>query len=129
MQESEREEIKVALAELGATIQRAFVENDAERYLSAFDEDAITSVPGRPPARGHGALRDFFANRPPFPPGSTFSIQPLEIEPLSSDWAYAYGTDVITHTDGSTETMTFLVLIRKTPEGWKTYREVVSPDQ
>jgi|GEM_PF-3770390 len=29
----------------------------------------------------------------------------------------------------SVQTMTFLVLIRKTSEGWKTFREVLSADQ
>ena len=129
MQESERNEIKVALGELGATIQRAFVDNDVETYLSAFDEDAVTSLPGSPPMRGHNALRNFFENRPGFPPGATFSIQPLEIEPLCPDWGYAYGTDVIALPDGSTQTMTFLVLLRRTENGWKTFREVVSADQ
>jgi len=129
MQESERSEIRLALGELGSTIQNAYVENDVERYLSVFDQDAVASVPGFPPMRGHDALRRFFENRPEFPPGATFSIQPLEIEPLSENWGYAYGTDVLTLPDGATQTMTFLVLIRKTDEGWKTFREVVSADQ
>jgi len=53
---------------------------------------------------------------------------------ISSDWAYAFGTDTLEFTQpGATErtkeTMTFLVLIRKTPDGWKTFREVVSANQ
>jgi ketosteroid isomerase-like protein len=58
-------------------------------------------------------------------------IHPIEMRVLSGQWAYAFGVDSLTYVpDGAgepvTETSTFLVLIRKTPEGWKTYREVLS---
>jgi hypothetical protein len=56
-------------------------------------------------------------------------IEPLEINVLSSDWAYAFGTDVIELADGMSERMTFIALLGKTPDGWRTYREVVSADQ
>ena len=82
-----------------------------------------------PPIRGHEALKTSFVNHPALPPGATFKVEPLELEALSPDWAYAFGTDKLTLADGKKATMTFLVLIRKTPDGWKTYREVVSADQ
>ena len=126
---AEHEEIMVALAQLAEAIKRSYAEDDVELYLSAFDRDAIVSMPGRPPVRGHDALRTLFMNRPALPPGATFTVEPLEITPLSSDWAYAFGTDTLALPDGSRETMTFLVLIRKTQEGWKTFREVLSADQ
>ena len=71
-------------------------------------------------------------NRPELLPGATFEVRPLELEPISPDWAYAYGSDVMEFPTGEervTRTMTFLVLIRKTDAGWKTFREVVSADQ
>ena len=118
-----------ALGKLAGDIKRAYETNDVDLYLSAFDKDAIVSMPGVPPARGHEALRALFENRPLLPPGAMFTVEPLEIEPLSSDWAYAYGTDILTLPDGVKESITFLVLIRKTAEGWKTFRESLSPDQ
>ena len=126
--ESERAEIMSELGTLAETVKRSYAENDVDLYLSAFDEDAIVSMPGMPPIRGHSALRDVFTNRPALPPGATFSVEVLEIEPLSSDWAYAFGTDTLQQSDGKKETMTFLVLIGRTPDGWTTFREVVSPD-
>src|SRR5688572_24278791 len=96
--------ITSALSELAETIKRAYATNDTVLYLSAFDQDAIVSMPGVPPARGHAALRAFFENRPELPPGSTFRVEPLEIEPLSSDWAYAFGTDTLELSHGKKET-------------------------
>ena len=127
--DSERNEIMAALGELAETVKRSYAENNVDLYLSAFDSDAVVSMPGSPPVRGHADLASIFKNRPELPPGATFEVTPLELEPLSSDWAYAYGTDTLTIGDGDRQTMTFLVLIRKTREGWKTFREVVSEDQ
>ena len=75
-----------------------------------------------------------FESRPELPPGAAFEVCPTELEVINSDWAYAFGTDKLTipaRGDESPveETMTFMVLIRKTPRGWKTFREVLSADQ
>jgi len=126
--------IGAALNELANTIKRAFATSDADLYVSAFTEDAILSMPAMPQARGKAAIKEFFINRPELPPGATFEVEPTEIEILSSEWAYAFGVDTLKYTPpGSgkelTETMTFMVLIRKTSDGWKTYREVLSADQ
>ena len=129
METVERKEIMAALAELADRVKRSYTEDDLELYISAFDRDAIVSMPGAPPIRGHDALRMLFLNRPALPPGATFTVEPLEIAPLSPDWAYAFGTDTLELSDGQKETMTFLVLIRKTDAGWKTFREVLSSDQ
>ena len=125
----EQADIMAALGELADTIKRAYASDNADLYLSAFDEDAIVSMPGAPPVRGYKALRELFENRPALPPGATFQVNPLELEALSSHWAYAFGTDTLEFADGNKKTMTFLVLIRKTAEGWKTFREVLSADQ
>ena len=125
-------EVGVALGELAGRVKRAYAEGDVELYLSAFDEDAIVSMPGTEPVRGHEALRAAFVNRAELPPGATFDMRPLELEAIGPDWAYAYGTDVLEIPAGEEriqQTMTFLVLIRKTDAGWKTFREVVSADQ
>src|SRR5215211_6702415 len=125
MQDPQKAEIAKALSELAERIKRSYATNDAGLYLSGFDKDAIVSMPNAAPIRGHEALRTAFENRPALPPGATFEVKPLELEALSADWAYAFGTDKLTFADGKTETMTFLVLIRKTTAGWKTFREVV----
>lgn len=133
MSENERTEAVRALAEGAEVIKRAYAENNVDLYLSAFDEEAVVSMPGRPIIRGHDALRDAFVGRQQLPPGATFEVVPLELELISPEWAYAFGTDILefkTETgEPVRETMTFLVLIRKTDQGWKTFREVVSADQ
>ncbi|HEY2866545.1 MAG TPA: nuclear transport factor 2 family protein [Pyrinomonadaceae bacterium] len=131
---SERSEALAALQMLAETIKRAYAENDVALYASAFDEDAIVSIPGSPPVKGIESLKAVFQNRPELPPGASFEVVPLEVEVISSEWAYAFGTDTLEFNPSSAaekvkETMTFLVLIRKTLDGWKTFREVISPDQ
>lgn len=127
-------EIGAALERLAETVKTAYRNDDVEMYASAFAEDAIVSMPGMAPIRGLEALKAAFIVRPKLPPGATFEVVPQELEIINSEWAYAYGRDTLTIPYGAggspiVETMTFLVLIRKTDEGWKTFREVVSSDQ
>ncbi len=61
------------------------------------------------------------------------TIHPIEVQVLSSDWAYILGIDSLKYTPPGTtepvsETSTFFVLIRKTSEGWQTYRETLTPN-
>jgi ketosteroid isomerase-like protein len=85
-------------------------------------------------AQGREAIVAAFKATPPLPPGATMKVTPMEIRVLSPDWAYALGVDTLTYTppgaaQSKKETSTFLVLIKRTPEGWKTYREVLSANQ
>ena len=126
--------IGAALEALAETVKTAYENNDTDLYASAFSEDAIVSMPGGRPIRGLEALKEAFRSRPQLPPGATFEVDPTELEVINGEWAYAFGTDTLTipAEDGAPpiiQTMTFMVLIRKTPEGWKTFREVVSADQ
>lgn len=125
----EHDAIMRALGELAERVKKAYATNDADMYLSTLDDHAVVSMPGLPPMRGHGELRALFEGRPPLPPGATFSVEPLELEILGPEWAYAYGIDRLQMPEGGEQTMTFLVLLRRTNNGWKTYREVVSADQ
>ena len=127
-------QIGTALNELAETVKAAYKNNDADMYASTLTEDAIISMPGAAPIRGRAALKAAFESRPQLPPGATFEVNPTELEIINREWAYAYGTDILTipGPDGQApivETMTFVVLIRKTAGGWKTFREVVSADQ
>lgn len=126
--------IGAALTALAEQVKTAYANDDAELYASAFTDDAIVSMPGNPPIRGRDALKAAFRSRPPLPPGATFEVDPTELEIINDQWAYAFGTDTLTipaEDSGTpiTQTMTFMVLIRKTTEGWKTFREVISSDQ
>ena len=126
--------IRSSLDSLAAAVMRADNTGDAELYASTWADDGIMSVSGSPPVLGRDSIISAFKRRPPLPPGSTLQINPIEIRVLSAEWAYAFGVDTLSYTpkgeqEPIKETSTFLVLIRKTPEGWKTYREVLSSDQ
>lgn len=71
------------------------------------------------------------AAKGPFPPGATIDITPKEVRVLSSEWAYEFGTATVTYTpEGAEESRslkdTYLLILRKTPDGWKAHREVAS---
>jgi len=134
-QESQFDAVTIgsALTELAEQVKTAYKNNDSELYASTLDEDAIISMPGSPPVRGRAALKAAFESRPPLPPGATFEVVPTELEIINGDWAYAFGIDTLTiPRDGDEppviQTMTFMVLIHRTPDGWKTFREVLSAD-
>ena len=129
LSQAEQDEIMAELGAMADTIKQAYATHDVDLYLSAFDSDAIVSKPNEAPVRGHNGLRAAFLHRPGLPSGATFEVNPSEFVVMSSDWAYVYGTDTLALADGTKETMTFLVLIRKTADGWKTFREVLSADQ
>ena len=130
----DQDAIGAALTELAERIKTAYKNNDVDMYASAFSDDAIVSMPGKPPICGQKALKAAFVSRPPLPPGATFQVEPKELEIINGDWAYAFGIDTLTIPSRRgdppiVETMTFMVLIRRTPDGWKTFREVISADQ
>jgi len=121
--------IGTALAELAERVKTAYANNDSELYASTLHEDAIISMPGALPIRGRQALTTVFESRPPLPPNATFEVEVRELEVISADWAYVFGTDTLTIPGSTEQTMTFMVLLRRTAEGWKTFREVLSSDQ
>jgi ketosteroid isomerase-like protein len=123
--------IQSKLDSLGRLVSRANRTGDAELFASTWAKEGIMSGAGQPLVRRRDSIVAAFKQRPPLPPGAKMTIHPIEMRVLSGQWAYAFGVDSLTYTpDGAaepvTETSTFLVLIRKTPEGWKTYREVLS---
>ena len=71
------------------------------------------------------------ASGAPFPPGARIAITPIEVVPLSKEWAYEFGTATTTYKrEGSDDVSalhdTYLILFRNTGKGWQAYREVAS---
>ena len=123
--------IRAAIETLGANIGRAHETRDAELYAASWAEDGIMSSPGSPPVYGRDSIVAAFRRQPPLPPGFSMTIHPTEIQIMNPEWAYVMGVDTLTHApQGSApplrETFTFLVIVRKTGEGWQTYREVLT---
>ncbi len=126
--------IAVSLDSLAAVVMRANETGDAELFASTWAEDGVMSASGSPPVHGREGIVADFRRRPPLPPGAKMTIYPSELRVLSGEWAYAFGVDSLKYTpEGApepvVETSTFLVLIRKTAEGWQTYREVLTAHQ
>lgn len=119
---------------LAAKMGEAHAKKDAALFGSTWMQDGIMSLPGAPMAVGKDAIVNAFKNQPTLPPGADFKINPLEIKVINEDWAYVFGVDSLTmtplgYTVPQKQTFTFLVLLRKTAEGWKNYREVLSANQ
>lgn len=126
--------IRASIDSLGAKVMRANETRDAELFASTWAIDGVLSYPGRQPVRGRDSIVANFRRRPPLPPGARITIHPTELQVQSPDWAYVMGVDTLRlpSADGAApvvETSTFLVILRRTPEGWQTYREVLSRNQ
>ena len=120
--------VREIIDSLRARFEAGVATGDMESLGSVVASDVIAVGPDGP---AWDSLRA--ASDSPWPPGTTLDITPLELRVLSDEWAYELGTSVATWTPpGSNETRTlrdmYLVLFRKTPEGWKLYREVATSD-
>ena len=125
--------IRASIDSLAANVMRAEETGDAELFASTWAIDGVMSLPGSPPVRGRDSIVAVFRRRPPLPPGARMTIHPTELEILSPEWAYVWGVDTLAYTPQgkapTKKTSTFFVLLRKTPEGWQSYREALSPNQ
>lgn len=126
--------IKASIDSLAAVVMRAHETGDAELFASTWAEDGMMSAPGSAPIRGVDSIVADFRRRPPLPSGATMAIYPTEMKVMSAEWVYVLGTDTLTSTPEGAgtpikEAFTFLVIIRKTANGWRSYREVLSANQ
>lgn len=126
--------IKASLDSLGALVQKAHDTRDNKLLASTWAKDGILTIAGSPPINGRDAIVSALGNMPPPPHGGTMTIHPIEIQVLNSEWVYVFGIDSLKYTPPGTteqiiETSTFFVLVRKTSDGWQTYRETLSPNQ
>jgi uncharacterized protein (TIGR02246 family) len=125
---------RASIDSLAANVMRAEEAGDAELFATTWASDGIMTLPGKPPVFGRDSIVAYFRRRPPLPPGAKMTIHPTELQILSPQWAYVFGVDSLTYTpQGATapvhETSTFLVVLKKTSEGWQSYREVLSANQ
>ena len=126
--------IRASIDSLGRVVQKAHDTKDNELMASTWAKDGILIIAGRPPVFGRDAIVSALSKMPLLPPGGKMEIHPLDIQVMSSEWAYVLGVDSLKYTTPGTtrqniETSTFFVLVRKTSEGWQTYRETLSPNQ
>lgn len=118
--------ITASIDSLRSAYEEAFNAGEWQRLQTMVTEDALIVTPG-------GAVRDSLQASPggPYPEGATLEINSAEARIMSSDWAYDMGTGTMTWTpEGAEEARslsdTYLVLLRRTADGWKVHREVAS---
>lgn len=126
--------IMASIDSLGKVVQKAHDSKDSTLMASTWAKDGILIIAGSPPIYGRDKIVSFLNNMPPLPPGGKLEIHPIEIKVISPEWAYVLGVDSLKYTDTGTpkqpiQTSTFFVLVRKTAEGWQTYRETLTPNQ
>jgi len=126
--------ILASIDSVAAVVQKANDLRDNEMLKLTWAKDGILSMPGVPPIKGRDAIIAAFAQMPPLPPGGKVVISPIEIKVVSANWVYVLGVDTMKFTPPGAskpvkETSTFFVLVKKTSEGWLTFREVISPHQ
>jgi hypothetical protein len=112
---------------LRSAFESAVASGRPEALLPLLAEGAVMVHPGSPEWQAMAAA----ASGAPFPPDARISIQPIEVVALSENWAYEFGTSVTTYTPPDSNEVielrdTYLILFRKTKDGWKAYREVAS---
>jgi ketosteroid isomerase-like protein len=119
--------IKTEIDRLRSAFETAVASGDPRLLTPLLAEGAVMVQPGAPDWNAMAVA----AAGAPFPPGARIKIRPIEIVPLSPEWAYEFGTSTTTYTPpGASAPVklrdTYLILLRNTGDGWKAYREVAS---
>jgi uncharacterized protein (TIGR02246 family) len=126
--------VKSALDSIRQTFIAAYEAGDAEQIASLWTEQGRQAIPMAPPVRGRDTIealsKRWFESNPATREATLDTVRDVRV--LSEDWAYAYTTWTfrVTPEDADqpqTTTATFVMLYRKTPDGWKTHLEVGSP--
>ena len=119
--------VRADIDRLRAAYESAVAAGDVSAMVPLLAEGAVMVRPGAADWEAMAAA----AAGAPFPPGARIVIKPVEVVPLSAEWAYEFGTSTTTYMPpGATEPVklrdTYLILLRNTGDGWKAYREVAS---
>jgi len=119
--------VKREIDKLRSAYEGAVASGRIDSMLPLLAEGAVMVQPGAPDWLAMTAA----ASGAPFPAGARIEIKPMEVVALSDEWAYEFGTATTTYVpQGSSETTrlrdTYLILFRKTKDGWQAYREVAS---
>ena len=98
---------------------------DEERFIRLYTDDAILLLPGRGPATGHEGAKTFFAT---FKSRGVRNLRlsTLEVEGLG-ETAWERGSFEVIGADGAVAGKGKYIVIRKrTPDGWKLHRDIMN---
>lgn len=120
-------EAKAAIAESNAVYFQSFVKNDSSIFIARYAEDCCIMGPNAPAMCGPDASLKFFK--------SAYSDYGLRNGKFITTAVYGNGNDFVTE-EGLWQSFDengkmfddgkFLVLWKKTPKGWKMYRDSFS---
>lgn len=121
--------VQATLDSLRSAYMEAYNAGDFEKTAKVSHPEMIYSPPGHPPIRGRDSVAAH--EKKTRPPGATIDLKPIDTRILSSEWVYEFGTATVTFTPEGADSSrsaksTYLAIFRKTPDGWKTYRETIS---
>jgi ketosteroid isomerase-like protein len=124
---AEQASIKADIDKLRSRFEAAVASGNPALLMPFLADGVVMVQPGAPDWAAMAAA----ALGAPFPPGAKISIRPREVVAMSREWAYEFGTSLVTYTPAGTDTVqqlrdTYLILFRNTGDGWKAYREVAS---
>ena len=124
---SNLEEAKKAIAESNAIYFESFVKNDSSIFINRYAEDACIMAPDAPQACGHEEAAKFFR--------AAYDDYGLRGGKFITTAVYGDGIDYVTE-EGIWQSLNvkgelfdkgkFLVLWKKTPDGWKMFRDSFS---
>jgi len=121
--------VKASIDSIRTVYEEAYANGDFETLRTVPHAQMIYSPPGRAPVHGRDSIVAYEERARP--PGATLDIEPTDLRVLSPNWVYEYGTSTLRFTpEGAEESQsiqtTYLVIFRKTSDGWKAYRESLS---
>lgn len=127
--------IEATLDSLRSTFVDAWEAGDAERIASMWAEEGIQSVADEPPIRGRDSIRAayerFFEGIEAEREVTIDSV--LDVRILGDGWAYEVATLSSRFTpvgadSAQQSSSTYLLVLRRTSDGWKAFREVAGPN-
>lgn len=125
--------VKAELDSLRSAYEEAYAKGDVENAVNTVaHSEMIYSPPFHSPIRGPDSA--IAHERQARPSEATLDVEPMEVAILSPEWAYEFGTATVSFTpegDKSAQTVgsTYLIVFRKTAEGWRSFRESISSHQ
>lgn len=126
---TEQAAFRATLDSMRTAFEEAVAAGDFDAQAALYTSDAVYSPPGMGPIQGRDSIRAVLEATTP--PDASLEIRPLEVKRLGEDWFYEMGVGTFTFTpegaDQERETAaTYLAFFKRTPDGWRLHREVLS---
>lgn len=123
------EDARAAIEEMNASFEETFTSDDvAGGMRAAYTEDAAIYPPGGAPVEGRDAIADFWAGAAEGMDVTGVDLETVELEPAGDGRAVEVGTFTIQGPDGVMDSGSYMVVWKRTPDGWKLHRDIWNSD-